>query len=134
MTRPVVLTGPQREELLKVAGFFTPPITRVDVYGSRARGDALPGSDIDLVLAGDLDVATVSCVRRALADSLLSIFADVTAYSLLKPGAFADEIARDAVTLFDARELVSAPPFRPMSGLIEWYAPQARRDTGVRVG
>lgn len=125
----VVLTLRQREQLLKALGFFAPPITRVDVYGSRARGDALPGSDVDLILAGDLDADTISRVRRALADSYLSIFADVTAYALIQPGPFADEVARDAATLFTAEELAAAPAFAPVSGFLDWYRPRAASAT-----
>lgn len=123
MTDAIILTEKQREDLLKAIGCFAPVVERVDVYGSRARGDAYAGSDVDLMLAGELDHDTVRRVAGALEDSYLSIHADVNAYSLLKQGAFADAVARTAKTLFTAAELAAAPPFQPVDGLLEWYRP-----------
>ena len=125
MTGPVILTDKQRRDLLAVCGRFAPPITHVDVYGSRARGDARPGSDVDLMLGGAVSGGTLRLVARALDDSYLSIFADVSAYTLLAAGPFADEVARTAVTLFTAEDLAGAPPFRPVEGLDSWYRPVA---------
>ena len=131
MNSQVVLTARQREQLLTVLGCFAPRISRVDVYGSRARGDAEPGSDVDLILAGDLDYAALARIGSALADSYLSIFADVTAYSLLEPGSFAMEVKRDALTLFTAEDLANAPPFRPVDGLREWYRLPLVKESGL---
>lgn len=125
MMDDVLLSVKQRDDLLKVLGCFAPAVEWVDVYGSRARGDARPGSDVDLVLGGALNLGTVLRVASALEDSYLSIAADVTAYALLKPGRFAEQVRRDARRLFSAAELAAAPPFWPVEGLREWYRPVA---------
>jgi predicted nucleotidyltransferase len=125
VTDAIVLTDKQRAELLRVFGAFAPVVQRVDVYGSRARGDAHPGSDIDLIVDGPVKLDTLLRIAGALEDSYLSIFADVTAYNRLEPGRFADQIARDAKTLFDNKDLAQAPPFIPVDGLVEWYRPVA---------
>lgn len=125
MSDDIILTAKQRDDLLCVLGSFAPPVERVDVYGSRARGTAHRGSDIDLVLAGAIDARTLLSVSGALEDSYLSIFADVTAYGLLAPGTFADQVRRHARTLFTADDLAGAPPFVPVDGLPEWYRPAA---------
>ncbi|MCP3735986.1 nucleotidyltransferase domain-containing protein [Sphingomonas sp. RP10(2022)] len=123
MSRSIDLTAVQRRRLLEVLGCFAPPVERVDVFGSRVRGTARPGSDVDLVVDGRIDAQTVRRIASALSDSYLGIFADVAAYSLLEDDDFAREVRRDAVPLFDAADLAAAPPFRPVDGLREWYLP-----------
>lgn len=123
MTRAILLTDMQRRRLLEVFGAFAPPVERVDVYGSRARGTARAGSDVDLIVAGQIDRTTIGRIASALDDSYLSILADVTAYSLLRDDGFAAAVRREAVPLFDADELAAAPPFSPVDGLREWYVP-----------
>lgn len=117
------LTDAQRAELLKVCGAFAPRVTRVDVFGSRATGSARAGSDVDLVLMGDVDAASLGRIARALDDSYLSIFADVTAYAMLGDDGFGRAVRRSARVLFDADDLVAAPPFVPVDGLARWYHP-----------
>lgn len=97
----VRLTDQQRDVLETVLSRFMPPVERVDAHGSRVQGTARPGSDIDLVLAGPIDAATLNRVSSALHDSYLSIAADVSAYSLLMPGPFRDHVVATAVPLID---------------------------------
>lgn len=125
MSDGISLSAKQRQDLLAVFGCFSPPVTRVDVYGSRARGDGRPGSDVDLIVDGDVNLATVLRIASALEDSYLSIAADIAAYALLKPGAFADRVRCDAKPLFMAADLAAAPSFRPVDGLPQWYRPIA---------
>lgn len=125
MTDGITLTAKQRHDLLSVFGRFAPPVTAVDVFGSRARGDASTGSDVDLIVHGDVNLKTVLRIGSALDDSYLSIAADVTAYAMLKDDAFAREVRRAAKPLFSTMDLASAPAFRPVDGLLEWYRPIA---------
>jgi len=62
-----------------------PDVERVLLYGSRAKGDFKPGSDVDLTLIGDtLDHKQVNRIANELDDLLfpytfdLSIFEDIT--------------------------------------------------------
>lgn len=103
-----LLTEQQRRVLADVLGRFAPPVQRVDVHGSRANGTARPGSDVDLVLAGPLDASALSRASAALAESYLSIGADLSAYALLADGPFRDRVLATAVPLFDAAALVRA--------------------------
>lgn len=105
MSPAIDLTTQQRSVLLAVFAEFTPPVERVDVYGSRATGTARAGSDVDLIVAGQIDWSLCSRIRGAIDESYLSIFADVTAYELLVPGGFRDEVIRTAKTLFAADDL-----------------------------
>lgn len=102
------LTDLQHEILLETLARFADRIDRVDLYGSRARGDHLPGSDVDLILAGDIDLETLLSIAVALEESWLSINADVQRYSdRLEPG-FAANVAKDAVPLFTREDLLGA--------------------------
>lgn len=55
------------------------PDRRVHVFGSRARGQAKPYSDLDLAIMGDvpLPAATLGALRDAFADSSLPWRVDV---------------------------------------------------------
>jgi len=117
----ILLTPAQRDELLKVFGAFVPAVTRVDVFGSRASGSARPGSDVDLVVDGAVDDAVVARIARALDDSYLSIFADVTSYAALSDDSFGRAVRQSARPLFDAEDLRAAPRFNPVDGRSDWY-------------
>lgn len=102
------LTLQQHEVLLRTLAPFADRIERVDLYGSRARGDHYPGSDVDLIVAGDVDLETLLSIAVALEESSLSIFADVQRYSARLAPAFAQNVERDAKTLFTRDDLLSA--------------------------
>lgn len=102
------LTTVQRAALRMALAPFAARIERVMLYGSRARGDHRPGSDIDLLLEGDLDVAALTAIAAAIEASNLSIAADLT----LPPppdSPLAAVLAREAVPLFEAADLGSQP-------------------------
>ncbi len=102
-----MLTGQQRRELLRVLSRHADVIERVDAYGSRVLGTARPGSDIDLVLAGDIGWRERARIMGQLDDSYLSINADVTADALIEPD-FRDAIAPYRETLFTREDLRAA--------------------------
>lgn len=104
----VVLTQQQRTVLLRTIARYAPPVERVDAYGSRANGTARPGSDIDLVLAGDIDRTMLACISATLDGSYLSISADVKAYDLLGEDGLRDQGLTTAIPLFDRAELIAA--------------------------
>ncbi len=59
-------------------------IDKAVLYGSRAKGNARPGSDIDLTLFGkDLDQQYCSAVADALDDLLLPYMIDLSVFDLL---------------------------------------------------
>lgn len=102
------LTAVQRRTLLEALAPFHHVIERVDIYGSRVRGDHRVGSDVDLMIAGAIDHRLRSRIAGAVDDSWLSIHADVGAYALLAPGSFADRVRHTARPLFSAGELAAA--------------------------
>lgn len=105
MNRTEPLTAVQRDVLLAVLAPFAERIERVDLYGSRARGDARPGSDIDIVLDGPIDDAVLARIMADLEESYLSVSVDVSAYAMLKPGPHRDQVLATARPLFSRDDL-----------------------------
>lgn len=101
----IQLTEPQRTALLDVLSGFSPPVERVDIFGSRATGRARPGSDVDLVVEGRVDHALLARIGAALESSYLSLFSDVAAYAVIEDSRFREEVARTATPLFSKEEL-----------------------------
>ncbi len=70
-------TGRYREEIVPVLKQF-PQIERVTLFGSRAKGTARSGADIDLALEGDeLRDAHLPAVYNAIDDLLLPVKVDL---------------------------------------------------------
>jgi predicted nucleotidyltransferase len=108
----ILLSQPQRDELLRVFRRFKDRVERIDAFGSRTRPGARAGADIDLAIEGDIDWDTLAEIRAALDESYLSIQADVIAYRLTGAGAFRREVEHDAQLLFDRRDLEGGPDYR----------------------
>jgi predicted nucleotidyltransferase len=77
-------------------------VRHLSIFGSHARGEALPGSDLDVVVEfGPSDppsLVEMSRLRRRL-EQAVKIPVDIVQRSNLK-GPLAEEIARDAVRVF----------------------------------
>ncbi len=72
-----------------------PQVDKVLVYGSRAKGDFHPGSDIDLTLFGnELDRQQCSEIADALDDLLLPYTIDLSVFDQLKHPALEAHIER----------------------------------------
>ncbi len=82
------------------AGF--PAIERVVLYGSRAKGNYKPGSDIDLTLHGAaLTGALLGRIADALDDLLLPCRFDLSRYADLANESLRDHIARVGWVLYE---------------------------------
>ncbi|MDI9409216.1 MAG: nucleotidyltransferase domain-containing protein [Candidatus Pacebacteria bacterium] len=80
-----------------------PKVERAVVYGSRARGDNKPYSDIDLTLMGKgLDWRTVSDIAEALEESALPYFVDLSDFSTISNERFRAIIEREGVEIYGA--------------------------------
>lgn len=101
----VDLTEPQRDALRRVFSALADRFDTVSVYGSRATGRARPGSDVDLVVHGARGERLMGELLFRLEDSDLSVFADVLCYETIENDKLRAEIDRDAIVLFDARDL-----------------------------
>ena len=72
-----------------------PQVEKAVLYGSRAKGNFKPGSDIDLSLFGDgINVDVLADIANALDDLLLPYVIDLSAYSMLDNPELIDHIDR----------------------------------------
>lgn len=82
-------------EKLQSAFASFPEIERVTLYGSRAKGDFKPGSDIDLTLHGEnLTNARLRDIAEVLDDLLLPYMIDLSLYAELDHGELRKHIER----------------------------------------
>lgn len=73
--------------------------TRLAVFGSVARGDARPDSDIDLLVEAPEGTSSLDFVRfQLLVEHVLGRHVDMVSYGGLKPG-LDDDIQREAILL-----------------------------------
>jgi uncharacterized protein len=79
-----------------------PSINRVILYGSRAKGNYRPGSDIDLTVQGeDLDLSTLHKVEDDLDDLLLPYKLDLSLMKHIKNTELLDHIQRIGVIFYE---------------------------------
>lgn len=72
-----------------------PQVERAILYGSRAKGNYKPGSDIDLTLTGDkVDLSLLHKIEIELDDLLLPYTIDLSAYHHLSNPDLIDHIDR----------------------------------------
>jgi predicted nucleotidyltransferase len=78
--------GLREGTIAKIKGVLAafPEVEKAVLYGSRAKGNYKPGSDIDLTLFGEgLDQRRCDQVAEALDDLLLPYMIDLSVYALL---------------------------------------------------
>ncbi len=79
-----------------------PPVESAVLYGSRAKGNFKPGSDIDLTLFGpDINGDVLADIANALDDLLLPLVIDLSVYSMLDNQELIDHIDRVGVVFYD---------------------------------
>ncbi len=101
------LTAAHIETLRGILAPFAAQITRAAIFGSRATGTSRPGSDIDLVLYGDMTDSDLSQIRLRCSESMLPHTVDVLAYHLIASAALIERIDQEAQILFTKENLSS---------------------------
>jgi predicted nucleotidyltransferase len=89
--------GLKDEVIRKMQAVFAcfPDVERVSLYGSRAKGDYKPGSDIDLTMHGeDLTAPQLRDIAEALDDLLLPYTIDLSIFTQLEHAELRDHIER----------------------------------------
>ena len=82
-----------------IAGFAE--VDEAVLYGSRAKGNHRPGSDIDLTLKGSaLDLSVLNRISLRLDDLLLPYTIDLSIYHYIKDGDLLDHISRVGVSFY----------------------------------
>jgi predicted nucleotidyltransferase len=99
----------EREREL-IQGVFAqhPEILEAKIYGSRAKGNYRPNSDIDLVLYGKLSHALVATISGELDELPLPYLFDVQAFDLITLPALCEHIERVGQTIYQPREISSS--------------------------
>lgn len=85
------------DDLYKIEEVFKqfPQIQEVRIYGSRAKGNYRPGSDIDLTLIGDnLDLQLLNQLSSRLDDLLLPYLFDISVYQKIENADLVEHIKR----------------------------------------
>jgi predicted nucleotidyltransferase len=83
-----------------------PEIEQAILYGSRAKGNYRPGSDIDLTLVGDLSGARFLALQTQLDDLLLPYTLDISLFSQLNYPPLLEHIQRVGVRFYPAQNSV----------------------------
>jgi uncharacterized protein len=79
-----------------------PAVERAVLYGSRAKGNFKPGSDIDLTLYGDMLTSTeLGAIDEELDDLLLPYEIDFSLFTEIDHGKLREHIERVGVVLYE---------------------------------
>lgn len=94
--------GLSQDDIGKLCDVFEryPQIQRVVIYGSRAKGNYRPGSDIDLTLMGHLDWGTFNQLEIELDDLLLPYQIDLSLHEQIENAELKAHIERVGQALF----------------------------------
>lgn len=101
------LSAEQLATLRRILAPFAEQIEQVGLFGSRATGRARPNSDIDLVLYGALDEATIDRIWTLFDESNLALKVDVNAYDLITHAGLKAHIDQVMLPLFTKEEIGS---------------------------
>jgi predicted nucleotidyltransferase len=77
---------------------LTPGVRRAVVFGSRAKGNAKPGSDVDLAVWGQVDVAHLTAELQD--EGPLPYLFDVVPYETLRHEALKEHINRVGIEIY----------------------------------
>lgn len=97
------LSGLTPRELALICGVLRriPEVKGAVLFGSRAKGTAGPGSDIDLALEGIDDPLEAAAATRELEELPLPYRFDVTAIEAVKNPALLEHIERIGIRIFN---------------------------------
>ena len=90
-------------EVIEIQNVFKlfPNLTKVLIYGSRAKGNYRPGSDIDLTLKGEnLGYQDLVAIENSLDELLLPYTIDLSIYHLIENTNLIDHIDRVGIEFY----------------------------------
>ena len=110
--------GLSESTVAKLRGVFAaqPGVERVILYGSRAKGTARKGSDIDMTIVGEsLDITALLRIETELDDLLLPYSIDLSLFHYVENADLIAQIERVGVTIY-ARSDRFPPRRKALSG------------------
>jgi uncharacterized protein len=75
-------------------------VQEAKIFGSRAKGNFRPNSDIDLALSGNIPLVTLASIAGELEDLPLPYFFDVEAYDSIRHEPLREHIDRAGKTFY----------------------------------
>ena len=87
------------QRILGVFSLFT-EVHEAILFGSRAKGNYKPGSDIDLAVKGFVSKDVLSILLTAFEETILPYFVDVVVYDNIKNEALREHIDRVGVSIY----------------------------------
>lgn len=105
MASQLIISAEQMTIVREILAPYAKDITCVGLFGSRATGKARPDSDIDLVLYGSVDEATINHLRTDFEDSNLAVTVDIIAYNALAHPPLKEHIDAVMQPLFTQNQL-----------------------------
>ena len=82
------------QELIRAVLRQHAEVTEAKIFGSRAKGNFQPGSDVDIALWGNMTVATVAAIAGELDELSLPYTFDVQAYDIIRHQPLREHIDR----------------------------------------
>lgn len=104
--------GLKEQTIESICGVFAhhPLVEKAILYGSRARGNFKPGSDIDLTLFGEsLTSLELGLIDEELDDLLLPYQIDLSVFHRIENMDLREHIERVGVVFYRARKVDSPP-------------------------
>ena len=97
--------GLEQKELEIIKSVFkkNSKLKSVKIFGSRAKGNYRPNSDIDLALIGDLDLLEAEKISSELDDLPLPYLFDVKVFNQITTTELLDHINRVGVFIYDSK-------------------------------
>jgi predicted nucleotidyltransferase len=102
--------GLTEKEVTRICAVFTkhPEVEKVILYGSRAKGNYKPGSDIDLALLGaDLTQRILGQIQSEMDDGLLPYRFDLSIFSQITHFNIINHIQRVGVIFYEKKPLAT---------------------------
>jgi predicted nucleotidyltransferase len=87
------LTGPEQELIRGVLRRHA-EVTEAKIFGSRAKGNSQPNSDVDLALWGDISISALAAIAGELDELPLPYAFDVQAYQGIRHRPLREHIDR----------------------------------------
>jgi predicted nucleotidyltransferase len=80
-----------------------PEVREAKIFGSRARGDYKPASDIDMTIIGcDITHQQLALIDFELEELALPVFIDLNHYSSLRDKCFIEQIDKEGISFYKA--------------------------------
>lgn len=80
-----------------------PEVREAVLFGSRAKGNYRPGSDIDIAVKGAVSKNVLSALLVAFEETVLPYFVDIVVYDHIKNQALREHVDRVGISIYSAR-------------------------------